>query len=144
MHLAQKNLVSSPDICCTRFSRGSEFTALCQLTWDLSIHPICVFRTKAFCVNRVSRLEGHLITLIFGRLTSSSLAESFPDRHLCNYVSIQVWTEKALVLLRKWPLGSNASGPWDEIPVKMCPLLKTPTPFYDFLVSLVWNDLFFI
>lgn len=134
------SLVSSPVICCVCFSRGSDFIVLCQLTLDLSVHPFYTFHIKAFCLNRVSHLEGHLITLTFGRC--SSVAGSFPDRHLCGYVSIQAWTQKALVLLRKWPwevihLGYEMKYWW-----KCAHFWKLPCHF-DFLVSLVWNDLFF-
>lgn len=135
-------LVSGPEIFCICFSGGSYFIVLCPIILDSSVHPFLAFHIKAFWLNRVSCLEGHLITLTFGRLTSSPLAVSFPDRHLCDYVSFEKWAEKALVLLWKWPLGSNGSGPWDEMPMKLCPLLKTPIPFYDFLVCLIWNDLF--
>ena len=83
---------------------------------------------------------GHLITLIIERL-SSSLEGSFPNRDLCDRVSIQVWTEKASRLRRKWPLGNDVSRLRVEIPGKMYPLFWTSLPFYNFFISfgLEWS-----
>lgn len=137
-----KGLLSSSDICCTCFSRGSNFIALCQLTLDFSIHALLCPPNKGILSKQMSNLEGHFTTLIFGRLTSSSITGSCPGRQLCDYVSIQVWAWKASVLLRKWSQRSKIFGPGDEILGKTFPPLKTPMPFYYFLVCLIWNDLF--
>lgn len=109
---------------------------------DFLIFSFHAFQIQAFYLNRVSHLAGHLIILIFGRLTSTSIAGYFPDSHLGTILFKYRTSEKASVLLRVQLLGSNASGPRDEIQVKMLPLLRAAMPFYDFLVSHGWNDLF--